>query len=125
MRLLNILVIAALIAAASYVYKIKFESTLQAERVAKLHGEIRKERNIIASLRAEWARLETPSRIQGLADRHLKLEPIKSTQVDSLDHLPPRPPELLPHVADPIGAIAAGALPETTGSVATPVPAGR
>ena len=77
MRLLNILVIAALIAAASYVYKIKFDSTLQAERVAKLHGEIRKERNAIAALRAEWAKLETPSRIQGLAERHLKLAPIK------------------------------------------------
>ena len=34
MRLLNILVIGALIVAASYVYKIKFDSTLQAERVA-------------------------------------------------------------------------------------------
>ena len=34
MRLLNILVIGALILAASFVYKIKFDSTLQAERVA-------------------------------------------------------------------------------------------
>jgi hypothetical protein len=118
MRLLNILVIAALIAAASYVYKIKFDSTLQAERVAKLHGEIRKERNAIAALRAEWAKLETPSRIQGLVERHLKLEPIKSTQFDSLDHLPPRPPES----ADPIGAML-GNPPETTGSI--PAPARR
>ena len=38
MRLLNILVIGALILAASFVYKIKFDSTLQAERVAKLRG---------------------------------------------------------------------------------------
>ena len=36
MRLLNICVIAALVLAAAYVYKIKFESTRQAERVAKL-----------------------------------------------------------------------------------------
>ena len=40
MRLLNILVIGALILAASFVYKIKFDSTLQAERVAKLRGEL-------------------------------------------------------------------------------------
>ncbi|HXD43606.1 MAG TPA: hypothetical protein VN655_00610 [Pseudolabrys sp.] len=119
MRLLNLLVIAALIAAATYVYKIKFDSTLQAERVAKLHGEIRKERNAIALLRAEWARLETPSRIQGLAERHLKLAPIKSTQFDSLDHLPPRPPEAPPQNADPIGAML-GTPPETTGSIAAP-----
>ena len=124
MRLLNILVIAALIAAASYVYKIKFDSTLQAERVAKLHGEVRKEHNAIAALRAEWARLESPSRIQGLAERHLKLEPIKSTQFDTLDRLPPRPPETPPPRADPIGAMLGGA-PETTGSVPAPAPAKR
>lgn len=121
MRILNLLVIAALIAAASYVYKIKFESTLQAERVAKLHGEIRKERNAIASLRAEWARLETPSRIQGLTERHLKLAPLKSTQFDPLDHLPPRPPET-PQSTDPIAAMLSKA-PDTTGSV--PAPAQR
>ena len=40
MRLLNIMVIGALILAASLVYKIKFDSTLQAERVGKLAGEL-------------------------------------------------------------------------------------
>lgn len=122
MRLLNILVICALIAAATYVYKIKFDSTLQAERVAKLHGEIRKERNAIAALRAEWAKLETPARIQGLAERHLKLVPVKSTQFDQLDKLPQRPPEAPPQSGDPIGAML-GNPPETTGSV--PAPAQR
>ena len=92
MRLLNILVIGALILAASFVYKIKFDSTLQAERAAKLQGELRRERNAIAILRAEWAKLDTPARIQGLADRHLALRPIKSTQFDNLDRLPERPP---------------------------------
>ncbi|HEY5279881.1 MAG TPA: hypothetical protein VIJ67_09005 [Pseudolabrys sp.] len=120
MRLLNILVIAALIVAATYVYKIKFDSTLQAERVAKLHGEIRKERNAIAALRAEWAKLESPGRIQGLAERHLKLEPIKSTQFDSLDRLPVRPPDVPPPGADPI-SVMLGNSPETTGSVLQPV----
>ena len=56
MRLVNIMVIAALIVAASTVYKIKFNSTLQAEKAAKLHSELRRERNAIARLRAEWAR---------------------------------------------------------------------
>ena len=120
MRLLNILVIAALILAASFVYKIKFDSTLQAERVAKLHNEIRKERNAIASLRAEWARLDTPGRIQGLAERHLKLQSAKSTQFDPLDNLPERPAPLpAAPSGDPIGAMleTAHPAPETTGSV--------
>ncbi|MBI1204143.1 MAG: hypothetical protein GC182_16700 [Rhodopseudomonas sp.] len=119
MRLLNILVIAALILAASFVYKIKFDSTLQAERVAKLHNELRRERDAVARLRAEWAKLDTPVRIQGLAERHLKLTPVQSTQFDNLDSLPPRPAPVAPPppAEDPIAEMLTPAPPETTGSV--------
>jgi hypothetical protein len=123
MRLLNILVICALILAASVVYKIKFDSTLQAERVAKMRGELRKERNAIAILRAEWGRLDTPDRIQDLAARHLALRPIQATQFDELDRLPERPPAVVPApTSDPIGAMLAPTAPETTGSVPAPAP---
>jgi len=106
MRLLHILVIGALVAAAAYVYEIKFESTLQAERLAKLRTEIRRERDAIATLRAEWAKLDNPARIQGLAQRHLKLKPVNATQIDAFDKLPARPAEALPQdIDDPIGAI--------------------
>jgi hypothetical protein len=119
MRLLNIMVIGLLILAASFVYKIKFDSTLQAERVGKLAGELRRERNAIAALRAEWARLDTPGRIQGLASRHLALRPIVPTQFDALDRLPDRPPVMLQQNNDPIGAMIAPA-PAITGSVPAP-----
>jgi hypothetical protein len=115
MRLLNILVIGALIVAASYVYKIKFDSTLQAERVAKVRGELRRERNAIAILRAEWAKLDTPGRIHGLADRHLNLRPIETTQFDNLDRLPERPPAVAPDAT--IDASVPSIAPDTTGSV--------
>jgi cell division protein FtsL len=106
LRLLNILVIAALVLPASYVYKIKFEATLQAERVSKLRAEIRRERDAIAILRAEWTQLDRPDRIQGLAQRHLKLKPVEVAQFDALDKLPERPVQLVPPgTADPIGAI--------------------
>jgi hypothetical protein len=120
MRLIHILVIGALILAASFVYKIKFDSTLQAERVAKLRGELRRERNAIAVLRAEWGRLDTPGRIQSLADRHLALKPVKPTQIDGFDRLPDRPaPPAAPQDGGGIGALLAPALPDmTTGSVA-------
>ncbi len=122
MRLLNIIVIAALILAASIVYKIKFDSTLQAERVGKLAGELRRERNAIATLRAEWSRLDSPMRIQGLAQRHLlALRPIVPTQFDNLDRLPERPPAIVrPPSDDPIGAMIAPVLPDTTGSIFAP-----
>jgi hypothetical protein len=121
MRLLNILVIAALILAASFVYKIKFDSTLQAERVAKLHNELRRERDITARLRAEWARLDTPGRIQGLAERHLNLKPIQSMQFSTFDNLPDRlPPVARPLPPDPIARILDPDQPETTGSIPAP-----
>jgi cell division protein FtsL len=123
-RLLNIGVIAALVLAAVYVYDIKYESTLRAERVAKLRHDIRRERDAIASLRAEWARLGNPRRIQSLAQRHLSLKPIESTQFDSLDALPERPPQIVqPANSDPIGAMLEDTLESEmdTGSLGTPV----
>ncbi len=125
LRILNVLVVCALIAAAAYVYRIKFESTRQAEQVAKLRSEIRKERDTIAILRAEWARLDRPDRIETLAKRHLNLKPVEVKQFDHLDNLPERPPQLVPPgTADPIGAVIEsfadtevlnGTLPETGG----------
>lgn len=115
MRLINILVIAVLILSASFVYKIKFDSTLQAERIGKIRNELRRERDATARLRAEWARLDTPDRIQGLAERHLKLKAIDATQFDTFDALPERP--LPPPAADPIATMLAPSAPDTTGSV--------
>ena len=106
LRLLNILVIGALVVSAGWVYRIKFESTVQAERVSKLRGEIRRERDAIAVLRAEWAQLNRPDRLQGLAQRHLTLKPVDTAQFDALDKLPERPRQLVPPgTPDPIGAV--------------------
>ena len=91
-RLLHIVVLAALVLAAADVYKIKFESTRQAQRVAKLRLEIRRERDVVAALRAEWAKLDNPARIQDLARRHLALKPVEGRQIDPLDNLPERSP---------------------------------
>lgn len=106
LRVLNLVVIGALILAAAYVYRIKFDSTMQAERLAKIRGEVRRERDIIAALRAEWGQLDNPARIEALAKRYLPLKPITPTQFDSLDQLPDRPPQLVPpDSTDPIGAV--------------------
>ena len=105
-RLLNICVIVALVVAAAYVYRIKFESTRKAEQVARLRLDIRHEHDGVAELRAEWSRLDNPIRIQELAQRHLTLRMIDSHQFDALDHLPERPPDLVPpDAADPIGSL--------------------
>ena len=119
MRLLNVLVIVCLVLAAAYVYRIKFDSTVQAERVAKLRSEIRRERDAVAALRAEWAKLDNPARVQGLAKRHLSLRSLEPTQIDALDRLPERPPQIVPpDSTDPIGAMIDHYDDLATGSVA-------
>ena len=106
MRILHLLVIGVLVFAAAYVYRIKMESTSRTERVLRLHAEIREQRDAIAVLRSEWAKLDAPQRLQGLVERHLPLKPINAIQYDSLKNLPERPPILVrPGEPDPIGAM--------------------
>ena len=123
MRIIHLFVIGMLVFAASYVYRIKMESTSRTERVLRLNAEIREQRDAIATLRAEWARLDAPLRLQGLAERHLGLKPINATQYDQLKNLPERPPNFAkPGAPDPIGAMintieAASDAETVTGSV--------
>ncbi len=103
LRVLNFVVIGVLVLAAAWVYRIKFDATVQAEHLAKLRSEVRHERDKIAALRAEWGELDNSARIQALADRFLQLKPIAPTQFDTLDHLSDRPPENVTASTDPIG----------------------
>jgi hypothetical protein len=102
MRFLHLCVLGLLVAAAAYVYEIKFESTLRAERVAKMRGDVQRERDAIAALRAEWTTLENPARIQGLARRHLRLQPADAAQYSALERLPEKAPTVAPPPLDAI-----------------------
>src|SRR5471032_2667085 len=76
------------------------------ERVLRLHADIREQRDAIAALRSEWAKLDAPLRLQGLTERHLPLKPLVATQYDSLKNLPERPPNFTKSGdPDPIGAM--------------------
>jgi hypothetical protein len=125
LRILNLVVLGAFVLAAAYVYRIKFDSTVQAERLAKIRSEIRRERDRIAALRAQWGELDNPARIEALAKRYLQLKPITPTQFDPLNSLPDRPPQILnPDSRDPIGGMIES-LEESdtvTGSVTAPGP---
>jgi hypothetical protein len=106
LRVVNFVVIGVLVLAAAYVYRIKFDSTVQAERLTKIRSELRHERDTIASLRAEWGELDSPARIEMLTKRYLPLKPIAPTQFDTFNQLPDRPPQLVkPGSSDPIGSI--------------------
>jgi hypothetical protein len=118
-RIVHVIVVCAFVTAAIYVYKIKFDATVQAEQVAVIRAEIKRERDMIAALRAEWAKLDSPARIQALAGRHLALKPLDPTQYDNLASLPMRPAPLVPPDSeDPIAVIIENTDGEiTTGSI--------
>src|SRR4029077_12425775 len=127
MRIIHLLVIGALLFAASYVYRIKMDSTARVERVLRLQAGSREQRDAIAVLRSEWAKLDAPLRLQGLAERHLPLKPISATQYDALKNLPERPPNFAKSGdPDPIGAMieaidsVAAEAPPSTGSIPAP-----
>jgi cell division protein FtsL len=123
MRFVHLIVVAALVVAAVNVYTIKYESAVRAEQVAKLAAEIKHERETIAALRAEWALLDNPARIQALAHRHLALKMLDPAQIEHLDRLPERPPVPLVPQSDAIAAIIDGLEGELpTGPAAGPAP---
>lgn len=119
MRLLNFCLVVLLVLATAYVYEIKFEATLRATRVAEMRNEVRRERDAIAAARAEWARLTSPGRLEALARRHLTIGPAELWQIDSLDNLPERPPEIIaPANREPIASKSEPSEPEMpTGSI--------
>lgn len=101
LRFLAGLSILVLVGSAFAVYKVKYDSTYEVQRIAKLRAEIRSEREKLALLRAEWTRLSAPQRIQELAVRHLGMKPLEVARISDLSNLPEKPKG--PEDRDPIG----------------------
>lgn len=91
-RFLHMLAISALVASAGYAYSIKYDTLYYAEQVAKLNGQIQREHDAIAVLRAEWQHLNRPDRLQAAVEQHLDLQPLNIKQLARLSDLPNRPP---------------------------------
>ena len=89
-RFLNVVAILALVGSAVYAYSIKYDTMLQAEQVNKLKNQIRAERDSIGILKAEWAHLSRPERIQVLADKHLDLQTLPINHIVKAESLPER-----------------------------------
>ena len=98
-RILNVIVVGCLVVAAVIVYEVKYQSTYKAQAVARLNGEIRAEREKIATLNAEWSRLAAPGRIQTLAERYLGMKALDVSRIDDFSALP----EKSGPIGDPLG----------------------
>ena len=80
-RLLHLFAIAGLIGSAIYVYNIKYETILESEQIVKLQHQINHTHDEINVLRAEYAHLARPDRIQELADKLLGMQPLALNQI--------------------------------------------
>jgi cell division protein FtsL len=87
-RFFNVLAIAALVGSAVYAYSIKYETIFHAEEITKLRYDIKAAHDSIDMLRAEWAHLARPERIETLADKFLGLQPPTLAQLVRIDALP-------------------------------------
>lgn len=105
-RLINVLAVLLLIGAAATVYKIKYQATWQAVEVERLNRQIEREKVSINILKAEWAHLIRPDRIQNLAEKNLDLKPVDPRQRMASIDLPVRPPRV-DSIADTIASLGA------------------
>lgn len=93
-KFLHCIAIGALVASAVYAYSIKYETTLEAAELQKVRAQAQREQDMIAVLRAEWAFLNRPDRLQELADRHLDLQTVKTNQIVRISDIPQRGPKV-------------------------------
>lgn len=89
-RLVHFCAIASIVGSAIYAYSVKYETIWRGEEVAKLRHQIASERDEIAALKAEWARLARPERVQTLSEQTLELQPLQLDQIGSVADLPDR-----------------------------------
>ena len=87
-RLLHVVAIGALIASAVYVYTVKYQTIYASEQIVKTRHLIDKERDEINVLRAEYAHLTRPDRLQALADKQLEMQPLALNQIVKAGDLP-------------------------------------
>lgn len=87
-RLLHVLAIGALIASAVYVYSVKYKTIYASEQIVMTRHQIARERDAINMLRAEFAHLTRPDRLQALADKQLDMQPLALNQIVKAEDLP-------------------------------------
>ena len=93
-RIINLVLLVAMIAGVAVTYDMKHKAELAAERVATLKSAIAKEKNDIVLLKAEWSLLTQPARLQEIIGKyadHFQLQPFSPDQIATIDEIPLKP----------------------------------
>ena len=91
LRSFDIVLIVVMTAAATVTYTIKHKAENKLEEVRRLEAEIKLEEDTIDLLRADWALLTQPNRLEKLVTIYqgeLQLAPTASTQLARPEELP-------------------------------------
>jgi cell division protein FtsL len=121
-RFLHILAIAAVIASAAYVYSIKYQTIFAAEEVLKTQHLIARERGAISVLRAEYAHLSRPDRVQQIADSALGMQPLALNQIVKPSDIPEKAGKVdgIGRKLEALGLVGDSATPSSGVTGATP-----
>lgn len=109
LKTVDIVLIAVMISAAAWTFKIKYEAEVIEEKVAAVERKTALERETITLLEADWSLLNQPDRLQRLAEAFkgdLGLEPLKPEQIVEPDELPAQPINLVPNPTQNLGGYA-------------------
>jgi hypothetical protein len=83
-----------MVLSAAAVYDMKYEAELASENIRKQEARVSQAREDISLLKAEWALLTRPARMQELLNRHqdiLNLVPMSSDHIGTLADIPDKP----------------------------------
>lgn len=92
-RTSDIVLIAAMVAAAAFTYKTKHDAEDLQASLRKIEQQIRFEEDTLDVLKADWSLLTQPARLQRLTENYqaeLGLEPLEARQIIGLSELPAR-----------------------------------
>ena len=131
-RPFTIICMAAAFGSGMYLYGEKHRAELLDRQIAKVIHATEAARQRTGLLRADWALLNDPTRLQAMSDKYLALKPMAPGQfvqlADLPTHLPaaeapPKPGSTDDDIAAEIAAAAAPAAPDAPDAAAPPAPA--
>lgn len=102
-RTLDLVLVVAMIAAATVTYQIKHAAEAKLAEVRELQAEIKLQEETIDLLEADWSLLNQPSRLQRLStafETELGLKTITPEQMAEPDELPGMASDFEPQIAE-------------------------
>jgi hypothetical protein len=119
----TLILFALSVVAGAALFAVSFEVSELDERLIVLNEEITRDREAIHVLRAEWAYLNQPERLESLSQRYLDLKPLEGGQFIEIAALPARPvPEAILELSPTETAPAAPEIPVASALNAEPKP---